>query len=147
MEGIFMGDKEIKEIKDYINSDNVIFDVKFGIKKDDQFGNFYRIAQLWDSLCADSFILNKLSKLVNDLRHHIDSSSKYGLFIMPDLDNDCTNIYLTDVDRIIKAKELINRMNNEKCNICSNGTLIIAFENNKIVLKCKDCNSIINYVE
>ena len=66
---------------------------------------------------------------------------------MPDLDNDCTNIYLTDVDRIIKAKELINKMNNEKCNICSNGTLIIAFENNKIVLKCKDCNSIINYVE
>ena len=66
---------------------------------------------------------------------------------MPDLDNDCTNIYLTDVDRIIKAKELINRMNNEKCNICSNETLIIAFENNKIVLKCKDCNSIINYVE
>ena len=41
-----MDDKEIKEIKDYINSDNVIFDVKFGIKKDDQFGNFYRIAQL-----------------------------------------------------------------------------------------------------
>ena len=138
-----MKKNEVKEIMEFINS-NLKFSDDFAIKDEKQFGNFYRVARMC-CIKSDGKDGKSLIKLNDLLADKVDAYRNYGFAVIKSNDN-ALKLYLTDIDRLNKIKTLRSRTE-DKCN--RRGSLLIYFDEdtNKIILKCKNCNTIIDYVE
>ena len=60
--------------------------------------------------------------------------------------DNALKLYLTDIDRLNKIKTLRSRTE-DKCNRGESLSIYFDEDTNKIILKCKNCNTIIDYVE